>query len=56
VQLPQRIGLVEDDLGDERTGLDVATALQLEDVALGAEDDAVRQTLLQRPLGRTAYG
>ena len=49
VQLAQRVGLVEDHLGDERAGLDVAAALELEDVALGAEDDAVSETLLQGP-------
>jgi hypothetical protein len=50
VQLPQRIGLVEDHLGDERARLDVAAALELEDVALGADDDAVSEALLQGPL------
>ena len=49
MQLAQRVGRVEDHLGDERAGLDVAAALELEDVALGAEDDAVRETLLQGP-------
>ena len=49
MQLAQRVGLVEDHLGDERAGLDVAAALELEDVALGADDDAVSETLLQGP-------
>ena len=50
MQLPERVGLVEDHLGDERARLDVAAALELEDVALGADDDAVSEALLQGPL------
>ena len=38
VQLAQRSRLVEDHLGDERAGLHVTAALELEHVALGAED------------------
>ena len=50
MQLPQRVGLVEDHLGHERPRLDVAAALELEDVALGADDDAVSEAFLQRLL------
>ena len=46
MQLPQRVGRVEDHLGHVGTGLDVAAALELEDVALGADDDALGETLL----------
>ena len=47
MQLAHRVGVVEDHLGHERAGLDVAAALELEDVALGADDDAVSEALLQ---------
>ena len=55
MQLAQRVGLVEDHLGDERPGLDVAAALELEDVALGAEHHSVSETLLQGPVRRTRH-
>ena len=55
VQLAQCVGGVEDHLGHVGPGLDVAAALELEDVALGADDDALGETLLQRPLRRTAH-
>ena len=35
--------MLEHDLGDERAGLQVAAALELEDVALGADDGALRE-------------
>ena len=55
MQLAQGVGRVEDDLGHVGTGLDVAAALELEDVALGADDDPVGETLGERPLRRTAH-
>ena len=50
MQLPERVGLVEDHLGHVGARLDVAAPLELEDVALGADDDAVSETLLEGPL------
>ena len=43
VQLAQGVGRVEDHLGHVRARLDVAAALELEHVALGADDDARRR-------------
>jgi hypothetical protein len=40
-QLPERIGIIQHDFGDERAGLDIAAPLELEDVAFGAEHDAL---------------
>src|SRR5919199_357162 len=54
VQLADRLRLVEDHLGHIGAGLDVAAPLQLEDVALGADDDALSEPLFQGPLRRTA--
>ena len=42
MQLAECVGLVEDHLGDEWARLDIAAALQLEDVALGADDNPFR--------------
>ena len=47
VQLRDDLGVLEDDLGHERARLQVATALELEQVALGAQDRALRQALQQ---------
>ena len=55
MQLPQRVGFVEDHLGHVRAGLDVAAALQLEDVALGADHRAVGQPLEKGPLRGSAH-
>jgi len=45
MQLEYRLRRVEDDLRNIGAGLDVAAALEFEDVALGAEDDALSETL-----------
>jgi hypothetical protein len=45
VQLADGVGVVEDDLGDEGAALQVTTALELEEVALGAEDDVALEAL-----------
>ena len=37
--------MLEDDLGDERAGLQVAPALELEQVALGAHDGTLLEPL-----------
>jgi hypothetical protein len=45
VELGDRLGAVEDDLGDVRAALQIAAPLELEQVALGAENDAVAQSV-----------
>src|SRR5215218_4391640 len=45
VELGDELRVVEDDLGHERAGLQVAAALELEQVALSADDGALRETL-----------
>ena len=45
MQLAHGVGEVEHDLGHVRAALQVAAALELEQVALGAEDDAVVESL-----------
>ena len=49
VQPANGVGEVEHHLGDERPGLQEAAALELEQVALGADDDAVVEPLAQPP-------
>ena len=48
VQLDHRLWRVENDLGNVRPGLDVAAALEFEDVTLGAEDHVLIEALLKR--------
>jgi hypothetical protein len=55
VELPERARLVEDHLRDVRTGLDVAAPLELEHIALGADDHAVGEALLEGAGGRAAH-
>jgi hypothetical protein len=55
VQLADGVRLIQDDFGNERARLDVAAPLELEDVALGADHDAVRQALGEGPLRWTAH-
>jgi len=43
VQRGDRLGRLEHDLGHEGTGLQIAPPLALEQVALGADDRALRQ-------------
>ena len=43
VQRGDDLGVLEHDLGHERTGLQVAAALELEQVTLGADDGAGRE-------------
>jgi hypothetical protein len=45
MQADQCLGGVENDLRNEGAGLDVAAALELEDVPLGTEDDALSEAL-----------
>ena len=47
VQLRDDLRMVEDDLGDEGAGLEVAAALALEEVALGADHGSRLETLEQ---------
>ena len=42
-------------LKDVGPGLDVAAALELEHVALGADDDSLGEALVEGPLRRTAH-
>jgi hypothetical protein len=45
MQLDHSVWRVENDLGNVWACLDVAAALELEDVTFGAEDDALSETL-----------
>jgi hypothetical protein len=45
MELRDDLRVVEDDLGNERARLDVASPLELEEVALGADDRPLRETL-----------
>ena len=58
VQLRDRVRVLEHHLGDEGAGLQVAAALELEDVALGADHGAVLEALQQRRAlrGRGRHG
>src|SRR3990172_2751902 len=51
VELPHRVGEVEDYLGHVRPALQVAAALELEEVALGAEDGVARKSFDKRAHG-----
>jgi hypothetical protein len=48
VQLANRVGKVENDLRHERATLEIASPLQLEEVALSAEDDVALETFEKR--------
>jgi UDP-N-acetylmuramyl tripeptide synthase len=48
VQLSDRVGIVENDLRHERPALKIAAPLQLEEVALSAEDDVALETFEER--------
>jgi hypothetical protein len=50
VQLGDELGVLEDDLRDESTRLEIAAALELEQVALGADDRSFVEPLEQRLL------
>jgi hypothetical protein len=50
VELRERLGMLDHDLGRERAGLDVAPLLELEQVAAVAEDAPLREPL-EDPLG-----
>ena len=45
VQLRHQLGVLEHDLGHERPRLQVAAPLEFEEVALGADDGALRETI-----------
>ena len=47
MKLRDELGVLEDDLGDERPGLQVAPPLELEEVALGTDDGALVEPLQQ---------
>ena len=48
VQLRDDVRMLEHDLGDEGSGLQVPAPFELEDVALGADDRALIEPLQQR--------
>jgi hypothetical protein len=48
MQAEHRRGRVEHDLGDIGAGFDEAAAFELEDIALGADHEPLRQSLVQR--------
>jgi hypothetical protein len=45
MKLGNDLGVLKDDLGNERAGLKVAAALELEEIPLGADDRAVVEPL-----------
>jgi hypothetical protein len=45
MELADDLWMLEDDLGDERPGLEVATPLELEDVPLGTDDRPLVEAL-----------
>jgi hypothetical protein len=47
VELRDELRVLQDDLGHERAGLEVPAALELEEVALGADHRALGQPLAQ---------
>ena len=47
VELAHDVGVLEHDLGDEAAGLEIPSPLELEQVALGADDRAVLKPLEQ---------
>ena len=55
VQLAHDLGVLEHDLGNERTGLEVASALALEQVTLGADDRALLEPLQQAGSGGVGH-
>ena len=55
VQLPQRVRLVQDHLGDVRTGLDVTPAFEFEDVPLGPDDRTLGEAIGQRATDGAAH-
>ena len=54
VELAHRLGVVEHDLRDERAGLEVAAPLELEQVALGAQDGVLRESFTKSVHSRRA--